>query len=165
MRLLHENTISDSSGLVLLRSKIRAVTRRMKFDESKMTYAELVGTEIFTNQQKYVGKGGLIQIWETNFPHKAMELFAIDYGPGIENVEEAVEDGFSTAKTMGKGLGSIKRLSDEYEIFSMPEKLVDGANKMYTEWKMFPGSQEFSWKRQKSQYPPCLPLPLHLHRF
>jgi anti-sigma regulatory factor (Ser/Thr protein kinase) len=127
MKLLHENTIHDSSGLVVLRSKMRAVSRRMKFSESTMHNIELVGTEMFTNQLKFASGSGFVQIWENHIPGKVMELFALDYGPGIHDLKKAAVDGYSTANTMGKGLGTITRLAHEYEFYSMAESLNNDA--------------------------------------
>jgi serine/threonine-protein kinase RsbT len=45
-----------------------------------------------------------------------LELQAIDYGPGIANLEQAMQEGFSTAGSLGCGLPGVKRLMDEMEI-------------------------------------------------
>jgi anti-sigma regulatory factor (Ser/Thr protein kinase) len=45
---------------------------------------------------------------------------AIDTGRGIININESLRDGFSTAGTAGTGLGSVKRLSDSFDIHTLP---------------------------------------------
>ena len=68
------------------------------------------------------GNGGQIVIREFATPAGAsLELLALDRGPGIRNTAESLRDGFSTGGTAGTGLGSIKRLSDRFEVFSQPE--------------------------------------------
>jgi serine/threonine-protein kinase RsbT len=47
---------------------------------------------------------------------KGIEVIAEDQGPGIENIENAMKDHFSTGGTMGVGLPGTKRLMDEFEI-------------------------------------------------
>ena len=54
----------------------------------------------------------------------AGRLLAIDRGPGIENLDEAMQDGVSSKNTLGGGLGELKRLSDSVEISSAPGKVT-----------------------------------------
>jgi hypothetical protein len=81
---------------------------------------ELVCNEMVTNQNKFAEGNGLVQIWESNDPAPALDMFGFDYGKGILNVQSAIQDGYTTAGTMGKGLGTIQRLSDQSEIYSLP---------------------------------------------
>ncbi len=120
MRLLIEQGAKGDSGVVLLRSKLRAVSRRMGFSDLKREHMELVCNEMVTNQNKFAEGNGLVQIWETYDPAPALDLFAFDYGKGILNVHAAIQDGYTTAGTMGKGLGAIRRLSSQSEIYSLP---------------------------------------------
>ena len=45
-------------------------------------------------------------------------ILAMDKGPGIANVARAMSDGYSTAGTMGGGLGAMKRIATTLEIFT-----------------------------------------------
>jgi len=45
-------------------------------------------------------------------------VVAIDNGPGIPDIERAMQDGFSTGKSLGLGLPGAKRLMDEFVIES-----------------------------------------------
>jgi anti-sigma regulatory factor (Ser/Thr protein kinase) len=45
----------------------------------------------------------------------------LDYGPGIADLPAAVEDGYTTVRTMGKGLGAVRRLAHESEFYTIPE--------------------------------------------
>lgn len=49
---------------------------------------------------------------------KGVLIVAEDEGPGIADIEQAMQDGFSTGKTLGFGLPGAKRLMDEFEIDS-----------------------------------------------
>ncbi len=124
MRLLIEETGRGESSQVVLRSRLRAVSRRMGFSGIARERIELVCNELLTNQNKHAHGQGMMQAWETRYPCMALNLFAIDYGPGISNPEQASQDGFTTANTLGKGLGAIRRLSDECEFFSVPQEFV-----------------------------------------
>ena len=68
MKLLIEQGAKGDSGVVLLRSKLRAVSRRMGFSDLKREHMELVCNEMVTNQNKFAEGNGLVQIWETAHP-------------------------------------------------------------------------------------------------
>lgn len=61
------------------------------------------------------GGGGSIAIYITERP-AAITVVCIDRGPGIADVDAALGDGFSTANSMGRGLGGARRLVDRFEI-------------------------------------------------
>ena len=79
----------------------------------------MVASEIVTNQSKYAGGRGLLQVWEVKIgKYQALDLFALDYGPGILDLPAALEDGYSTSGTLGKGLGGMKRLAHEFGLIT-----------------------------------------------
>ena len=45
-------------------------------------------------------------------------ILAIDKGAGISNIADAMSDGYSTAGTMGGGMGAMKRMANKLEIFT-----------------------------------------------
>jgi serine/threonine-protein kinase RsbT len=47
-------------------------------------------------------------------------VVATDQGPGIQNIEQALEDGFSTHDRSGLGLSGTRRIVDEFDIHSLP---------------------------------------------
>jgi len=61
-----------------------------------------------------------------------LEVIAEDSGPGIPDVELAMQDGFSTNRGLGGGLPGIKRLMDEFEISS---KTGTGTRIVTRKWK------------------------------
>ncbi len=113
----------------MMRSKLRAVTRRMGLSDAMREQTELVCNEMMTNQLKYAEGSGVVQLWETNEPSKALDLFALDYGPGIEDLPIAEADGYTTGGTMGKGLGAIRRMAHESEIYT-----ITGATRTGSAW-------------------------------
>jgi anti-sigma regulatory factor (Ser/Thr protein kinase) len=50
----------------------------------------------------------------------AVELLAIDRGPGMADVSRCMSDGYSTGGTQGTGLGAVRRLASEFDIYSAP---------------------------------------------
>lgn len=118
IRLLLEQTQQGESSQILARTKLRAVVQRMGLSAVQGERAELVCTEILTNQQKH-GRGGLLQFWESSQPVRALEVFALDYGAGIPELHRAFEDGYTTKGTLGRGLGAIRRLADDAAVYSV----------------------------------------------
>ncbi len=115
-RLLYDSPVLNESALILLRSKLSAIAQRLGFSDQKRENMLLVASEMVSNQVKHAGGRGQIQVWQQ--PGPVLDIFALDFGPGIANLPQAEEDGYSSANTMGKGLGSIRRLSDESYIYT-----------------------------------------------
>lgn len=126
MRLLTEQTAGADTAQVLLRSRLRAVARRMGYGDGARGRMELVASELASNQAKFAGGTGVMQLWEVSLPHPALDVFALDFGPGIEDVRLALEDGYTTAGTMGRGLGTVRRMADEFAIYSVPRREIGG---------------------------------------
>lgn len=118
-KLLYNSPVQNESALILLRSKLAAISQRLGFPEQKRERMQLVASELVSNQVKHTGGRGLIQVWQQ--PGPVLDILALDYGPGIPNLHQAEEDGFSSANTLGKGLGSIRRLSDESFVYTQQE--------------------------------------------
>ena len=118
-RLLFNHPIKDESAGILLRSRLVAIATRLGFSAAKRQSMALVAAEMVSNQIKYAGGHGQIQIWQQP---QSLDLFALDFGGGIENLFRAQRDGYSTASTLGKGLGAILRVPDESGIFTNSTK-------------------------------------------
>nr|WP_221188827.1 ATP-binding protein [Limimaricola variabilis] len=65
------------------------------------------------------GGGGVIEVWRLDRPARIM-IRCRDEGPGIADIDQAMTDGFSTARSMGKGLGGARRLVEAFRIDSRP---------------------------------------------
>jgi anti-sigma regulatory factor (Ser/Thr protein kinase) len=75
-------------------------------------------TEAATNIIRHAERGVIVlrTLLAESIP--AVEMLALDKGPGIADVTRAMRDGFSTSGTAGHGLGAIRRLADVFEIYS-----------------------------------------------
>lgn len=94
------------------------------FGKEQQSNLAIAISEAGTNLTKHTrGKGGeIIILAEKRFGSVCIEFIAIDNGPGIANTDIALTDLYSTTDTMGAGLGAIKRLMDEFYIYSYPDK-------------------------------------------
>lgn len=119
-KLLFTDPIQSESAGILLRSRLQASARRMGFSDVRRENMLLVAAEMTSNLIKHAGGKGMIQLWQQ--PGPALDILALDFGPGVGNLDLAQQDGYSTTKTLGKGLGSMQRLSDEFGIYSQQEK-------------------------------------------
>ena len=124
-KLLFTDPINSESAGILLRSRLQSAARRMGYSDVRRENMALVASELVTNLIKHAGGKGVIQIWE--HPDQVLDLVSFDYGPGVNNLALAQQDGYSTSGTLGKGLGSMQRLSDEFAIFSQkPHQIHTG---------------------------------------
>jgi anti-sigma regulatory factor (Ser/Thr protein kinase) len=80
----------------------------------------IVATELANNLLRHAGGGDLLLQTLGSGDHTQLELIALDKGPGMADVAMCMRDGFSTAGTPGTGLGAVRRLADEFDIFSYP---------------------------------------------
>jgi anti-sigma regulatory factor (Ser/Thr protein kinase) len=80
----------------------------------------IVATELANNLLRHAGGGELLVQRLGADARTVIELLAIDRGPGMANVARCMTDGYSTAGTPGTGLGAVRRLSDEFDIHSVP---------------------------------------------
>lgn len=81
----------------------------------------LVVTEIASNLVRHASGGRIIFAPASEAERFGIEIQSLDNGPGIQNVEQAIVDGYSTAGGLGLGLGTINRLMDELEFSSTPK--------------------------------------------
>ena len=93
---------------------------RLKFSTLECTKLVTAASELGRNTLVH-GKGGSLTITELQEQGRVgLQLLFDDSGPGIPNIEQALTDGFSTANTMGHGLGGARRLVNEFDIQSQP---------------------------------------------
>ena len=78
----------------------------------------LVATELATNLVRHAREGAVIVRPLEDPPRRGVEMLAVDKGPGIRDVAVAMRDGFSTAGTPGTGLGAVRRISSEFDVYS-----------------------------------------------
>lgn len=109
---------NDRSYFAILKKEIHALALREKFSESKIGEIDIVVSEMASNLSKHA-KGGeiLMKIFQQD-DGEGIEIICSDDGPGMQDVNKMVADGISTKKTLGHGLGAMKRLSDVFQVYS-----------------------------------------------
>ncbi|CAL9629743.1 SpoIIE family protein phosphatase [Streptomyces sp. enrichment culture] len=95
-------------------------------DEQRTASVSLVATELATNLLKHARAGEVLvdvvdpPVPVEGRPRRAVQITALDHGPGIADVAEAMRDGFSSAHSLGAGLGTCRRLADDFGLHSVP---------------------------------------------
>ncbi len=104
------------------RSGIKKIAQETGFTGNRLGQLEIIVAEHTSNIIKHTYKGGeiLVRKIETD-GRTGIELISIDNGPGMDAPLRMMEDGTSTSNTLGHGLGAIKRLSDEFDMYSLKD--------------------------------------------
>ncbi|MFI0941475.1 ATP-binding SpoIIE family protein phosphatase [Streptomyces sp. NPDC021020] len=102
------------------RREAAGLARRVGLADNRAADLALAVTEAATNLQKHADDGALALRITAFGDRAAVELLALDNGPGIADIGAALRDGSSTTGTLGVGLGAIRRLADEFALHTLP---------------------------------------------
>jgi anti-sigma regulatory factor (Ser/Thr protein kinase) len=124
MRRDHESgyaiAIDDSSQIGEARRTATAIATASGLTEVEAGKLAIIATEAATNISKHATRGEIILRSVVGYGMCAVDLIAIDAGPGISDVDRALGDGYSTAGTSGHGLGAMARLATGFDIYTGP---------------------------------------------
>jgi len=112
-------TVADPSHVGEARRAASELARNVGLGEDDVGRVAIVVTEAATNLIKHGGGGEILVQASRNDRRQWVNVLALDRGPGIANLDEALRDGFSTRGSPGSGLGAIARQSDLYDIHSI----------------------------------------------
>ncbi len=117
-----ELSITSENDIVLVRRTAREVAHQAGFGPTDITRLVTASSEMARNIFKYAGQGTMRWRGLEHSGRTGLELRFEDQGPGISNVELAMQEGYSTGNGLGMGLPGSKRLVDEFEIQSATGK-------------------------------------------
>lgn len=109
--------ISHATDIAAARRAGVQLAGRLGFDETSSGRLAIAITEAATNVLKHAG-GGKILIGAAPLHDKAIDVLALDSGPGMSNIAQSMQDGVSTSGTPGNGLGAMRRLSEQFDVYS-----------------------------------------------
>jgi serine/threonine-protein kinase RsbT len=95
-------------------------SQEVGFDETPSRMIATAVSELARNILKYAGSGQLRLQRIAEQGRRGIEIEVSDHGPGIENVDAAMSDHFSSGGTLGLGLPGVKRMMDEFSLDSSP---------------------------------------------
>lgn len=112
--------VRNETGIALSVMKARSAATAIGFDEVMGQMIATAVSELANNIIKYAGQGEILLDRIIAGSRVGMEVIARDSGPGIANVEKAMEDHYSSGNTLGLGLPGVKRMMDDFELASEP---------------------------------------------
>jgi anti-sigma regulatory factor (Ser/Thr protein kinase) len=113
-------SVQDNSDVGEARRAAAELSHALALNPTVAGKLAIVVTEAATNLVKH-GRGGSVLLSRREDDGvSAVEMLAIDKGPGMDNVGRFMVDGYSTAGSPGDGLGAIARNSTFHEIYSSP---------------------------------------------
>lgn len=124
--------ISGPDDVVRVRQVVRAWASDLKFSLVDQTKLVTATSELARNTLQHGGGGTMNATVVESGARKGIRLTFEDRGPGIQNIDLAMRDGFTTSSGMGLGLSGSKRLVNEFDIKS---EVGRGTTVTITRWK------------------------------
>jgi serine/threonine-protein kinase RsbT len=112
--------IASDADVVAARREARTLASELNFTSTDITLLATAISEVARNITTYAGAGEIVLSVVQDDDRAGIRVVARDEGPGIRDVERAMEDGYSTGSGMGLGLPGARRLTDEFSIESRP---------------------------------------------
>ncbi|HEU4887472.1 MAG TPA: ATP-binding protein [Thermoanaerobaculia bacterium] len=109
--------VAEASAIGEVRRAASTLAEDAGLTDKDIARLSLVITELGTNLIKHATRGTLLLGFSAPGA-KTVEVLALDSGPGIANIGEALRDGHSTTATPGNGLGAVVRKADFFQIYS-----------------------------------------------
>ncbi len=126
--------LKTDEDVVRLRKQVRDDLVALGFTLIEQTKMVTAASELARNTLRY-GGGGEVQVTRLQEGDRAgIELRFIDSGPGIDDLELAMTDGYTSGGGLGLGLSGAKRLADDFHIDTAPGK---GTTVKIAKWKHF----------------------------
>jgi serine/threonine-protein kinase RsbT len=127
-----EVVLRSQQDVVMMRQLVRSWSIEAGFSLVDQTKIVTAASELARNAVVY-GGGGLarLEILRDN-GRTGLRLTFEDKGPGIADIERAMQDGYTTGNGLGLGLGGAKRLCNEFSIDSRPGQ---GTRVTIARWK------------------------------
>jgi serine/threonine-protein kinase RsbT len=112
--------IRTDADVVTARQEARTMGAALGFTSTDLTLLATAISEIARNITTYAGEGEVaLRVVREGVRH-GIEVKATDEGPGIANVELAMQDGYTTGNGLGLGLPGTRRLVDDFELDTTP---------------------------------------------
>ncbi len=110
--------INNSDDIVAARRAGHQLALDLGFSLTDVTMVATAISEVARNITSYAGRG-TVHLWVADRDgRKALVVRAEDDGPGIADIERALEDGYSTGRGLGLGLPGARRLMDRLVVDS-----------------------------------------------
>ena len=112
--------IRTDADVVTARQEARTLGASLGFGSTDLTLLATAISEIARNITTYAGEGEVALRVRSESGRAGIEVVATDEGPGIADVELAMQDGYTTGNGLGLGLPGTRRLVDDFQLDTTP---------------------------------------------
>ncbi len=102
----------------MARQRARELAAQLGFSDTDLTLIATAISELARNIVLYAKSGEITLKALEQGDKRGIAVIAVDRGPGIPDIRSALQDGYSTSRSLGLGLPGVRRLMDEFEITS-----------------------------------------------
>ena len=110
--------ITSEADIVTARQKGRSLALALGFEGTEVTLIAAAISEVSRNIVEYAQRGQIILQATNNGDKRGLCIVARDEGPGIPDVAQAMQYGYSSRRGLGVGLPGAKLLMDDFDIIS-----------------------------------------------
>ena len=125
--------IDTEGDIVTARQVGREMAAGLGFSLGDLTLIATAISEITRNIVDHAGSGEVVIRIDTNGVAQGITIAATDTGPGIDDIELAMEDGYTSKNGLGLGLPGSKRIMDEFAIESISG---EGTTVVMKKWRL-----------------------------
>ncbi len=120
MTVLRSETVplQSSDDVVIIRQHARTISARIGLKLTDQTKIITAASELARNTVTYGGGGTVLFEEVEQDGRRGVRMTFEDQGPGIPDLNRAMENGYTTGNGMGLGLPGSKRLVDEFDLWS-----------------------------------------------
>ena len=108
--------INSATDIVTARQKGRGLAIELGFEGSDLTLIATAISEVARNIVEHAERGQIVLVAIHQGNKHGLAIIAQDQGPGIGDVGQAMQYGYSSRKGLGVGLPGAKWLMDEFDI-------------------------------------------------
>ncbi len=126
--------IAGPADVEHVRREARRIARSLGWGRDDVELIVLVVSELATNLLRHARDGQLTVGTVSTANRAGIEIVSQDTGLGIDDINRALKDGFSTRGGFGSGLPAVRRLVDDLDIKSGP----NGTRIVARKWKIVP---------------------------
>ena len=123
--------ITSAVDIVTARQQGRSLAVKLGFDGAEVTLITAAISEVSRNIVEHAQRGEILLRPANHGARRGLCVIAYDRGPGIADIKQAMQYGYSTRKGLGVGLPGAKWLMDDFDIES---KVGVGTTVTMTKW-------------------------------
>ncbi|WP_117234165.1 anti-sigma regulatory factor [Vibrio maerlii] len=113
--------VNDEASFQTALIEVRTNLAQTGFNEIQAAKFLTAVSELARNILKYAERGWLEVTPIHHLNRSGLQVDAIDFGQGIDDIEKAMSEHYSSSGTLGQGLPGAKRLVDEFDINTSPQ--------------------------------------------